>query len=158
MSDPASMSVTTMVAVATIIIVLGIFTSVSMSMFNNANNEMRAAWLQEELRPEVLAACQQDDSDQIGNYYPNIGEDDEYLENTFSTNTIELNTRNPTSSEDVSTEWRLVFKEDEDVKISVPIANDTHCGSVDLTGETSGTGVKRFRVEVLNNDAEIQVR
>jgi hypothetical protein len=158
MSDPASMSVTTMVAVATIIIVLGVFTSVSISMFNNANNEMRAAWLQDELQPEVVAACQQDGSDHIGEYYPNVGDDDEYLKNAFPTETLVLNTRNPTSSDDVSTEWRLVFKEDDEVKISVPVANDTKCGSVDLTGETSGSGVKRFRVKILSNGAEIQVR
>lgn len=175
MSDPGSMSAVTIVAMAVVMLVLGIFISSSISLFDHGESQVKSSWLEDNLQPAVASACDDsiteyeestdhegsDDYDHVSYdsiYYPDPTEDDNYLQQGFNVESMEIEERNQPDSDDVSHTYFIMMKKEGDVVISVPLANSTKCDSLDMTGETSGSGRKSFRVQIMEEgEASIEV-
>jgi hypothetical protein len=175
MSDPGSMSAVTIVAMAVVILVLGIFVSSSINLFNHGETQVKENWVEDSLQPAVASACDDsiteyeestdhegsDDYDHISYdslYYPEPTESDNYLQQSFDMDEMTIEERNQPDSDEVSHTYFIMMRKDGDVQISVPLVNSTKCNSLDMTGSTTGSGRKSFRVQIMEDgEASIEV-
>lgn len=155
MSDVAGMSVTSLVAVAAVVLVLGIVSYSATSLFELSSNQMRGDWIGDELRPEVEAACEENDGDLLGSYFPDVGDSDSYLQRDFNSNEFELREEDAEDSDEYSTRYVIAVKGEEGIDFAQTVATSQQCDNLDLDGNLDASGVKKFRAKIENSDEAV---